>query len=230
MVYTEYDSTIAATRVMVRLLDYPFTYRSADAQPDGNVDVTWQVNPAITDAQSVNVYRSLAFDEGYEKVNTTPLPLDSATVDLETRPGLSNFYSIELVRSGGETVRDARDKLWAMPPAPERTFLLSVRETTVASVPGDTSTYDVEVQSQKGYDGAVALDVVGLPAEAISATFDPGDDRRTRPQHADGAVGPDAGGRRRGVCLPVPDLGDGGRERGGRDQDGGRAGGGGWRR
>ena len=172
-VYAENDPFYRASRVRFKLVDHTLVAASADAQPDGNVDVAWQVNPVITDAQSVNVYRSLAFDEGFEKVNTTPLPLDSATVDLETRPGLSNFYSIELVRSGGETVRDARDKLWAMPPAPERTFLLSVRETTVASVPGDTSTYDVEVQSQKGYDGAVALDVIGLPPEAVSATFDP---------------------------------------------------------
>ena len=171
--YVEMHETSRAGRVKMRLLDHVLVSRKADALADGNVDVTWQVNPAITDAQSVNVYRSLSFDEGFEKVNTTPLPLDSATVDVETRPGISNFYSIELVRSGGGTVSDARDKLWALPPAPERTFLLSVRETTVASVPGDTSTYDVEVQSQKGYDGAVALDVIGLPAEAVSATFDP---------------------------------------------------------
>ena len=69
-------------------------------------------------------------------------------------------------------IRDGRDRIWVAPASVSSDFVLTVRESTVASVEGGTSTFDVEVLSQKGYTGTVSLDAVGLDA-AESYAFDP---------------------------------------------------------
>ena len=86
---------------------------------------------------------------------------------------MRTFYWLEAVYADGSTMRDRRNLFWLEPPDIAADFALAVRESTVASVEGGTSTFDVEVLAQKGYTGTVSLGVSGLGAEAELAVFDP---------------------------------------------------------
>ena len=150
-----------------------FLSTNATHLSDGNTEISWQVNPVVDAAVSANLYRSLSYEEGYQKLNHAPLPLTGNYLDENPAIGVTNYYWLELVINDGSTSRDKTDRIWIEPTAVDPDFIVKVRESTVASVPGDVSTYDVEVQSQKGYTGTVNLGVAGLSTEAVSAVFDP---------------------------------------------------------
>ena len=150
-----------------------FIGASATRLDDGNIEIAWSANFGIADAVGVNIYKSLSLNENYVKLNVASLPLDSVFLDTAPYFGVNNFYWFELVKEDGSTDRDYLSKISLEPEEINRDFFLVVQEATIASVPGNTSVYDIEVLSQKGYTGAVDLGAGGLPPEAIAAVFDP---------------------------------------------------------
>ena len=160
-------------RIRGKILYRPFDSVQSSALPDGEVKVSWVANADVPGASSVNVSRSLSFSDGYQKLNAAPLPLTGSFTDTDAYLGLTNFYLVELVTSDGTVIEDPRGKTWVALAAPETTFLVSVRESTVAAVPGDVSVFDVQLTPQKGYTGSLTLGVAGLGPEAESWSFDP---------------------------------------------------------
>ena len=99
------------------------------------------------------------------------LELDNGTIFAGTREN-GDVFEFDPATIG-EAARHTKDRIRLAPREVESTFLIQIRETTRATVPGGTTTYDVQVISQKAYEGTVTLGVTGLPAEAIGYTFDP---------------------------------------------------------
>ena len=139
----------------------------------GGVEVTWAPNPTVDIAASVNLYRSTSYEDNYSKLNLSSLPLSGSYLDADPAPGVTNYYWLELVLEDGTTSRDKTDRVWVEPPAVLADFVVTVRESTVAAPEGGTSTFDVEVLSQKRYSGTVTLGVSGLGSAAESFAFDP---------------------------------------------------------
>ena len=175
LAYSRYDDDpeINGTAVFGRVLLDHFQSKSVTRLAGGEVQIDWQTNPDVTEATGVNIYSSRSFDENYDRLNIAPLPLTGSYVDDSQRAGVPNYYWLELIFAGGTTSKERRDVEWITPEAVDTDFVVAVRESTVAAVPGGTSVYDVEVLSQKGYTGTVDLTAVGLPAAAVSAVFDP---------------------------------------------------------
>ena len=170
--FLSYKTYTTPAYIRGRIIHDGFLSESAVRQSDGSVLITWQANPQVAQAAGVNIYGSLSFEENFDKLNVAPLALSGTFVDVDPYEGIPNYYWLELVFADGSSSRDRRDVVWLTPEAVPTDFLLSVRETTVASVPGNVSVFDVQVMSQKGFTGTVTLGIAGLGAEAESWSFD----------------------------------------------------------
>ena len=174
LAYVRHDDEAGGSpQIRGRILHRPFDFVDSLVLPDSDAVVTWVANANLPGAASVNVSRSLSFSDGYQKLNAAPLPLTGSFTDADAYLGMTNFYLVELVTSDGTVIEDPRGKTWVTPAAPETTFLVSVRESTVAAVPGNASAFDVHLIPQKGYVGTLTLGVTGLGTEAESWSFDP---------------------------------------------------------
>ena len=149
-----------------------FSNRKVSRSADGNVLIDWSVDNRVANASGVNIYRSTAFDESYAQINISTLPMEGTYLDESDRKDIGMFYWLEVVDGKGPFRRDGRDRLWIKPVDIESTYVLYVRESTIASTPAGTSTFDVQVLSQKGYAGTVTLGVTGLGPEAVAWSFD----------------------------------------------------------
>ena len=166
------EGTTQAARLRGHILRDLFLARSVNWNADGSALVSWQANASV-DPVGVNIYRSTSATENFQKLNASPLPLDSVLIDEYPIQGVRAFYWPELVFADGSSQRDGKDIVWLDPQVVEVTFNLAVRESTVATTEGGVSAFDIEVTAQKGYTGKVSLGVSGLGAGAESWSLDP---------------------------------------------------------
>jgi len=161
----------------VSILAPNFGSVSASLQPDGTVLLEWAAktnNPVSTKTpESVNVYRSLAYEESYVKINLTPLPLSGSYTDANPYKHVTTYYRFELVFDDGSASAEKTDIRWVEPAVEPTDFEISVQEDTMAAVKGDEAVYCVQVISKGGYTGTVTLDAADLPPAYATYDFDP---------------------------------------------------------
>ena len=79
-----------------RLVRWNFTEFNGERTVDGDIELAWTVNPDIDAPVGVNLYRSISFEEGYDKVNANVLPVSGSYLDTDVPEGVTAYYWAEL--------------------------------------------------------------------------------------------------------------------------------------